>query len=186
GGETPICSNAEVTKKIDPEIITRFREQGILYMRNLNDKLGLAWQKVFQTNDPKEVENYCTENNMNFEWKSKDNLSIKWKRPALLIHPLTKEELWFNHGFFFNRWALSSSYADAFSSSDLPFNTFYGNGEEIEKNVIENIAAAFENTKSIFKWEKNDVLVLDNMRMAHGRNAFTGSRKILVSMSSAY
>jgi ribulose-5-phosphate 4-epimerase/fuculose-1-phosphate aldolase len=35
----------------------------------------------------------------------------------------------------------------------------------------------------MFPWESGDVLLLDNMRFAHSRKPFTGSRKVLVAMS---
>ena len=46
--------------------------------------------------------------------------------------------------------------------------------------------AAFEAEKTAFPWQLGDVMVIDNMRVAHGRNAFFGPRKILVAMSESY
>jgi alpha-ketoglutarate-dependent taurine dioxygenase len=34
-----------------------------------------------------------------------------------------------------------------------------------------------------FPWQQRDLLVLDNVLVAHGRNAFKGPRKILVAMA---
>ena len=34
-----------------------------------------------------------------------------------------------------------------------------------------------------FPWERGDILMLDNMLVAHGRKPFTGPRKILVGMA---
>jgi alpha-ketoglutarate-dependent taurine dioxygenase len=33
-----------------------------------------------------------------------------------------------------------------------------------------------------FRWERGDVLLLDNYLVAHGRNPYEGPRKILVAM----
>jgi alpha-ketoglutarate-dependent taurine dioxygenase len=33
------------------------------------------------------------------------------------------------------------------------------------------------------QWSKGDVLMLDNITVAHGRQPFTGSRRILVAMA---
>lgn len=65
----------------------------------------------------------------------------------------------------------------------LPFRTYYGDGTEIEEEVIEEIRDVYERTKITFAWKEGDILLLDNMLMAHGRNPFQGERKILVGMS---
>jgi alpha-ketoglutarate-dependent taurine dioxygenase len=33
------------------------------------------------------------------------------------------------------------------------------------------------------RWEAGDILLLDNMLVAHGRRAFTGPRQIVVAMA---
>ncbi|MEO1181615.1 MAG: TauD/TfdA family dioxygenase, partial [Cyanobacteria bacterium J06636_28] len=35
----------------------------------------------------------------------------------------------------------------------------------------------------MFSWEKNDVLFLDNLLVAHGRKPFSGKRELLVGMA---
>ena len=35
----------------------------------------------------------------------------------------------------------------------------------------------------VFPWNEGDILMLDNMQVAHGRNPFSGERKIIVSMA---
>jgi hypothetical protein len=35
-----------------------------------------------------------------------------------------------------------------------------------------------------FRWQERDVLMLNNMLVAHSRNAFSGSRKIVVALGS--
>ena len=34
----------------------------------------------------------------------------------------------------------------------------------------------------MFVWERGDVLLLDNMQFAHGRNRFSGSRKVVAAL----
>lgn len=34
-----------------------------------------------------------------------------------------------------------------------------------------------------FPWQPGDIMVIDNMLMAHGREPFTGKRRIIVAMT---
>ena len=186
-GETPIADSRKVFGLLREETRRKFADKGILYVRNLVKGFGLSWQDVYQTNDKSVVEKYCIDKGINFEWLEPDNLRISWTRPAIRIHPVTNEEIWFNHGFFFNASNLDESVHEAIGNKMmLPFNTFYGDGTEIEPEVIEEIREAYNQTKVSFKWKQGDVLLLDNMLMAHGRNSYTGDRKILVAMNNPF
>jgi hypothetical protein len=70
--------------------------------------------------------------------------------------------------------------------SELPHNTYYGDGSPIEDSVVEEIRAAYRQETAAFTSRTGDLLVLDNMLAAHGRNSYTGSRKILAATGEAY
>ena len=183
GGETPIADSREVYKCLREATRTRFREKGIMYLRNLSGKLGLPWTEVFQTRDPREAERACAKSGMQFAWKGPDHLEIKWTRPAVVQHPQTGETIWFNHGFFFNAHNLDAMVHEVVDNeANLPFNTFYGDGNPIEKDVIEELREAYNQTKCVFQWQQGDCILLDNMLVAHGRHPFAGERKIIVAM----
>jgi amino acid adenylation domain-containing protein len=184
-GQTPIADSRKVLGLLSERTRRRFAQKGIRYVRNLVKGLGLSWQEVYQTEDKNVVEAYCLENGVDFEWKNDDHLRIQWERPAVQIHPVTGEPVWFNHGFFFNAAHLGPDLLSLVTDQELlPFNTYYADGQAIEAEVIAEIAHAYEKAKAVFAWEKGDLLLLDNMLMAHGRNPFTGNRKILVSMNT--
>ena len=135
-GETPIGSTREVLRRIRPEIRESFRKKKVLYVRNYGDGFGLPWQSVFQTSERQQVETYCASVGIQVEWKSGDRLRTSQVGPAIVRHPRTAEEVWFNHATFFHvstlprevRESLSGSFAD----DELPTNTFYGDGSPIE------------------------------------------------------
>jgi hypothetical protein len=64
-----------------------------------------------------------------------------------------------------------------------PHYAYFGNGEEIPEEYIKEITSTMFDNSIRFKWQKGDLLALDNMLMAHGRMPYKGSRKIYVSMS---
>jgi alpha-ketoglutarate-dependent taurine dioxygenase len=189
GGETPIGSTREVMKNIPPEIQARFRETGVLYVRNYGDGFGLPWQTVFQTEERAEVEAYCASVGIEVEWKAGNRLRTKQKGPAVVRHPRSGEEVWFNHGTFFHistlPAAIRASLQANFADDELPTNTFYGDGSPIEPAVLETLRAAYLASLVRFQWQQGDVLFIDNILAVHGREPFTGKRAILTGMAEA-
>ncbi|HEX4496852.1 MAG TPA: TauD/TfdA family dioxygenase [Thermoanaerobaculia bacterium] len=189
GGATPIADCRRVLRHIDPEIRDRFGKQGWMYVRNFGDGFGLSWETVFQTTDKIKVEEHCRRNGIETEWKEDGRLRTHAVRPALVRHPRTGETLWFNHATFFHVSTLDPAIAagllEEFDESELPTNTFYGDGSPIEPEVMEHLRAAYRRETVSFPWQKGDLLMLDNMLVAHGRAPFAGPRRVLVGMAEA-
>jgi alpha-ketoglutarate-dependent taurine dioxygenase len=187
GGETPVVDCRNIFNRISPKIRERFIERRYMYVRNFREHLGLSWQTAFQTTDKSVVENYCCKNDIEFEWREEDSLRTRQVRRAVAKHPRTGEMVWFNHLTFFHvstldpavRGLLLSQYAE----EDLPNNTYYGDGSPIEPSILDELRAAYLAEKVIFKWQEGDVLMLDNMLIAHAREPFLGERKVIVGMA---
>jgi alpha-ketoglutarate-dependent taurine dioxygenase len=190
GGETPIADVRRVLERISPETRRKFEERGVMYARNYNDGFGLSWQETFQTSDAREVEKYCAEHQIEFEWKDGDRLRTRQIRPAVRRHPVTGEAVWFNHAAFFHLSSLEPSVRAALlknlGEENLPYNTYYGDGSRIEESEAAEVRAAYQAEKIIFPWKDGDVLLLDNMTMAHGREPYKGTRKVIVAMVEPY
>lgn len=187
GGETPIADCRKVAQRIDPEIRQRFEDRGWMYVRNFGEGFGLPWQEVFQTSDRTAVEAHCAERGISVEWKEDNRLRVRAVRPAFTRHPTTGDLLWFNHATFFHVSTLSPSVREGllaeFSSADLPTNSFYGDGSEIEPEVLDHLRQVYREETVAFPWQRGDLLLLDNMMVAHGRAPFQGARKVLVGMA---
>jgi alpha-ketoglutarate-dependent taurine dioxygenase len=182
-GETPIADNRMVLACLPEALREKFLTRGVKYVRNMSKDVGLPWQEVFQTNDRSEVETECGKSNMEFEWKEGDKLRISWNNQAIYEHPVTTEQVWFNHSFFFNKYAMEQEVLESFKSEEeIPFNTYFGDGSAITKEEIGDIRSAYEQATILFPWEKGDVLYMDNMLMSHGRSPYKGERQIIVSM----
>ncbi|HET8890736.1 MAG TPA: amino acid adenylation domain-containing protein [Candidatus Angelobacter sp.] len=190
GGCTPIADSRKILKRLKPQTVEKFSRKQIMYMRNYGDGLGLHWPEVFQTNDKPVVEQHCREASIELEWKDANRLRTRQVRPAIRTHPYTGEQSWFNHMLFFHITSLPPSVRDAFvfgiKEEDYPFNTYYGDGSPIEPSVLEEVREAYAQETVAFPWQKGDILMVDNMLVAHGREPFTGPRKIMVAMAELF
>lgn len=185
GGETPIADSRNVFNLIDPAIRDQFARKQVMYVRNYGDALDLPWQNVFQTEDRAEVEAYCQGAGIEFEWKNKDELTTRQVCQAVATHPATGEPVWFNQAHLFHVSSLEPEIRESLLSSaggQPPRNACYGDGSPIEDEALEKIRAAYAKEAVVFPWQKGDVLLLDNMLVAHGRRPYRGARKIVVGM----
>lgn len=190
GGETPIADCRKVYKQISPEVRERFVERKWMYVRNFGDGFGLPWETVFQTTDRSVVEEHCRQRGIHVEWRSNNRLRISAVRIAVATHPRTGEPVWFNHATFFHVTTLEPAVREAllkdYDGAELPTNTFYGDGSPIEAEVLDELREAYRRETAVFPWQAQDVLLLDNMLVAHGRAPYAGQRKVLVGMAHPY
>lgn len=187
GGATPISDSRRVYELINPHIRELFASRGVCYVRNFGGRLDLKWQDFFGTDDTRAVEAYCREASIEFEWTGGGGLRTRQVCQAVIQHPRTKETLWFNQAHLFHVSNLEPQVREYllenFSEEDLPRNAYLGDGASIPPATLEEIRAAYRRTQIIFDWQAGDVLMLDNMLYAHGRNPFEGERRVLVAMA---
>lgn len=190
GGETPIADTRKVLKRLTRSTVDRFKANKCMYLRNFDYAFGLSWQTVFQTSERAAVEQYCLGSNISFEWRDHDRLRTRAVRPAIASHPRTGEEVWFNHVAFFHVSTLEPAIREGLLSTmnedDLPGNTYYGDGAGIESSVLDEIRSAYQQETISFPWKRGDILLLDNMLVAHSRQPYAGPREVLVGMSEPH
>jgi len=189
GGETPIADSRKVLQRIDSSIRDRFSRRRVRYVRNYGDALDLTWQNVFQTENRVDVEAFCRQAGIEFEWKGDEQLSTSEVCQAMAEHPRTGEMVWFNQAHLFHVSSLTSEIRDSLLSSSAgepPRNAFYGDWTPIDESDLEKIRAAYAQEAIVFRWQKHDVLLLDNMLTAHGRKPYRGARKIVVGMGQVF
>jgi alpha-ketoglutarate-dependent taurine dioxygenase len=190
GGETPLANIARVLSRLSPETVEAFETRGFALERNYNDGFGLPWQEVFQTDERGEVERFCAANGIDYEWGEGARLRTRQRRPAIRRHPETGERVWFNHAAFFHVSAYAGPERAALEAEvgadRMPYATTFGDGSDIPPETVAEIMAAYHAEERRFPWQPNDILLVDNMSVAHGRQPFTGRRRILVAMAEPY
>jgi len=188
GGETPIASSRNVYRRIDSSIKERFKKNGIMYVRNYTPGVDLSWQDVFQTQQREEVDRFCKDYDIQFQWNNfGPELTTRQVCQATIKHSITGESVWFNQAHLFHISALAEndrfSLIEELGENNIPRNTFYGDGSSIEIEALEHIRKVYNEEKIKFKWQKGDIMILDNVLTAHAREPFKGERKVAVAMA---
>jgi hypothetical protein len=186
GGATPVTDVRKVKNGIPAGLVDRFRAAGWALVRNYSEYFGLPWRTAFATDDPAVVAAYCAANLIAYEWRDDGGLRTAQRRSALISHPRTGEEVWFNHLVFWSEWSLDPEtrevMVEALGAENLPFSTAFGTGEPVTEQEIGAIEEAYRAATVRESWRAGDLLIVDNILAAHGREAFVGDRKILVAM----
>jgi alpha-ketoglutarate-dependent taurine dioxygenase len=82
------------------------------------------------------------------------------RRRAIHPHPVTGEAVWFN---------------------DVPAAPRYGDGEPVPEDVRTHVRDCYRAAQRRVAWYEGDLLLVDNMLAAHGREPYTGRRDIVVA-----
>ncbi|MDH3691516.1 MAG: TauD/TfdA family dioxygenase, partial [Gammaproteobacteria bacterium] len=188
GGETHIGDSRLILQRLCPGVRKRFEHKQVMYVQTLPNegRMTKSWQQTFETFERAEVEAHCRQNDMSYRWIAQ-GLRTQIVRPAVLQHPNTGDWVWFNQA---DQWhALSQSVkhqdlnVEQLDEEELPCHAYFGDGSPIEVSDLDGIRAAYRDAEVAFRWRAGDVLMLDNMLMAHGRKPFTGNRQVLVAMA---
>jgi Taurine catabolism dioxygenase TauD, TfdA family len=184
-GATPLADSRQVLRTLDPIVRDEFRRRGWMVVRNFGD-LGLPWPEVFGTADRAGVERYGEKHAVDIEWRG-DGLRTRAVRRAVHRHPITGEEVWFNHVALFHLSThtpeIQAGLRALYHEEDLPTQTYYGDGGPIPDDAMDHIRACYREAATRFDYQTEDMLVVDNMLTAHGREPFTGPRRISVAMA---
>ncbi|MFI1534804.1 TauD/TfdA family dioxygenase [Streptomyces anandii] len=187
GGATAVADGEEVLRALPRELTERFEREGWLLTRSYNDEIGASLEESFGTDDRETVENYCRAHSIDFAWQPDGSLRTRQRRAAVVNHPVTGRRCWFNQIAFLNQWTLAPEVreylVDEYGEDGLPFNTRYGDGTPIGEDVVELLNATYDRHTRREPWQKGDLMLVDNIRTAHSREAFTGERQVVVALA---
>ncbi len=190
GGETTVGDSRRILARMPSTVRTRFEQKGVRYIRNLppGKGSGYSWQDAFHSDDPAEVERRCVATGAEVQWLAGAYLRIIQDRPAVAVHPATGDEVWFNQADGFHPSGLDeATYWELLelcgSEDRFRLNAQYGDGSPIDGETLSVVRQVVQQETRAHAWRKGDVLVLDNLLMAHGRSPFRGPRRIAAAMS---
>jgi non-ribosomal peptide synthetase component F len=188
GGETPIVDCRKIYQALDPDMRRMFAERDLMYVRNFTPGLDVSWQHFFHTDDRAAVEDYCKQAGIEFEWRSDGGLRTRQVCPAIVKHPQTGETVFFNQLQLHHVSCLAPPVRESLLSmmpeEDFPRNVYYGDGARIEDGVMDQLLDLYRQCAVTFAWQRHDIIMLNNMLVAHSRNPYVGERKIVVALGN--
>ena len=187
GGATAVSDSPTVLDALPQDLVERFERDGWLLTRSYNDEIGATLAEAFGTEDRGAVESYCRANAIEFAWQPDGELRTWQRRSAVVRHPMTGKHCFFNQIAFLNEWTIDPEVreylVDMYGADGLPFNTRFGTGEPLTEEIVELINAVYEANTVREPWQPGDLMLVDNVRTAHSREAYEGPREILVGMA---
>lgn len=166
-----------------------------------------TWQAMFLTTDKEDIVKRAAEQGFNASWDEKDDLLLQHEAVITRTHSETKKEFWCTHFNVLHAATVAVPYAwdaqilDSKVSALVAFvfhvwvngrrwlgyhygaNVLYADDEsEISWDEAMHIRKVISRNSWIFGYEKNDMVMLDNNRVAHGRTPwFEGARSVMVA-----
>lgn len=189
GGQTSLANSRDVTQAMPEHIRQRFGERRLRYIRNFVPMpLGKSWQDTYGTQDRQEVERIAAAQESTCAWRDDGALRVATCCPALVRPPGGGGlPLWFNQAEQWHPSSLGRTNRQLLEGmlgrGNLPHECTFEDGEELAEGDLAEIRQALQSQKLLFDWEVGDLLMIDNMAMLHGREAFEGPRRVLVYLS---
>jgi alpha-ketoglutarate-dependent taurine dioxygenase len=186
GGQTPMANVRKVTAAIPAAVLDRFARLRVKYIRHYRPHVDLPWQEVFRTEDREELAAFCRNNDIHHEWLDRDTLRTEQVCQGLADHPVTGAGVFFNQAHLFHVSSLGEPVAaemiSHFGSERLPRHARFGDGSDIGAEDLAAVRTAFASAAVDLSWQRGDVVILDNMQVAHGRRAYVGERRVLAAL----
>lgn len=183
GGKTEVADGQQVLRELPAELVAPFARNGWLLTRMYHE-IGVSWADAFGTDNAAEVDAYCAAAGLQCEWLPEGRLRTRQRRAAVVRHPRTGVPGWFNQIAFLNELTLDpvirGYLVDVYGPSGLPFNTACGDGAPVCGDTVEKINEVYSQATIAEPWQDGDVLIVDNLRMAHSREPYEGAREIVV------
>lgn len=189
-GETPLADCRAVLRTLPADVVERFRTRRLRYVQNLHAGTGLgkSWRETFETQDAAQVEALLRERGADFAWRADGTLHVAETVDAIITHAPTGAEVWFSQAHLWHVSSLDPRTRAALlrlqREDDLYHACTHGDGTPIALADLEATRRAFDGATITFPWQADDVLLVDNVLVAHGRRPFRGERRILVAMGA--
>jgi alpha-ketoglutarate-dependent taurine dioxygenase len=203
GGETIVADMRRFTRELPDSIRRKLESTGISVVRNFaapaedgsEDNADhpdqRSWKFAFYTDTREAVEATCADKGMEAIWNDDGSLTVRNTYAAFTAHPVTGEMIYRNVAHVDPGAGFSANLPDArrrrieamLSRQAIRTGYYYGDGSVVSPAESAELRALFDQIELSWQWRPGDIMLLDNLLMAHGRNSFEGEfRNVQVAL----
>lgn len=184
GGATPLCRSDRLWEKLTakfPAFADNCRTKGLKYSNVMppdNDPasgMGRSWKSTLRAETKADAERRLRDIGYSWEWLEGDCLRATTPiLPAVCKLPDGRET-------FFNQLiAAHQGWKDL--RNDPSRSITFGDGTLLDADAVKYAAQIGDELAFPVPWQRGDVALVDNFVTMHGRQSFTGTRKVLASL----
>lgn len=187
GGETPVVLSSLVYERVRAELpafVADLEAKGVRYVRVLpedddpSSAIGRGWRSTFGARTRRAAERVAAGMGVEVEWVGAGGDLARTTTavlPATKTDPRTGRTAWFN-----SIVAAFTGWKDG--RNDPHKAVVFGDGSPMDADVLGRCLEIMNELAVAFKWERGDVLLVDNWVALHARNSFKGERLIYASL----
>lgn len=173
GGETTLCDGIEIVNHMPENMVNILRYKRILYQKispesSINYWYGATNPSDEELKNPPRTCPYMLRRNVNGD--------VILNYITTFFHkPIFSEKAAFGNFLLFSRYMFE----------DRTFPTFV-DGDIIDDEIAETIKDVSDKLTVAINWQKNDLVMVDNSRMMHGRNTINDANERVILTSFGY
>lgn len=185
GGQTTVADLDAVSAELG-SLTTEVLERGVRYVRIFRDGIDIPLSKAFGTEDLTEITRIADAHGMRIDQGIDGATRITHEAQGALADARGGQPIWFNQLHLSHPARLPpvtrASLVALLGVDGPPRHAFFADGGLIADEVVHTVDAAFAGHTGLIEWQPLDVVLIDNLRFAHGRRPFTGPRTVHVAM----
>lgn len=172
GGQTTYCDGVELVRQLPTEVRAALENRSLLYVQPAPPAILQFW---LGTADPSDAMLAAPPPHCPYRFRRIGEQLIRYFSFPALHKTLLSDELAFGNFLLFARYYLQSDRIPLFD-----------NGSVVPDWIVGAIQAAADPITFTTEWQPGDILILDNSRFMHGRNAITEPGDRLIASYFGY
>jgi Taurine catabolism dioxygenase TauD, TfdA family len=172
GGETTYCDGVELARRLPASVYGALENRSLLYVQPAPPVILEYWLGTAQPDDALLANPplHCP-----YRFRRFDNGAVRYFSYPALHRTLLSDEVAFGNFLLFARYYLN-----------LDRIPLFDDGSVIPQWIVEAIKEAADPITFAISWQPGDILILDNSRFMHGRNAITEPGDRLIASYFGY